>query len=93
MRQQLERRLAVADEIVIDKINRTPNAALKHFIEFGRDLLRGFQPRVAAVKSRNIAELALIGTAARILDAAEEIAPEVGKLIGWKRKPRHVEPV
>jgi len=52
-----------------------------------------FQARVAAVEARNIAEFALVGTAARILDAAEKIMPDVGELIGGNWKFGHVEPV
>ncbi len=93
MRQQVERGLAVADEIVIDEIDRAHDAAFEQLVEFGDDLLRRLQPRIAAIEARNVAELALVGAAARILDAAEEIAGDLGKLIGRDRKPGHVEPV
>jgi len=72
MRQQIERGLAVADEIVIDEIDRASNAAFEQFVEFGGDLLGRFQARIAAIKSRDIAEFALIRAPARILDAAEK---------------------
>src|SRR6185437_15720407 len=82
MRQELECRLSVSDEIVVDEIDRAGDAAFEQLVQFGRDLLGRLQARVAAVQSRNIAEFALIGTTARILDAAEKIMPDVGKLIG-----------
>ena len=44
------------------------------------------QARHAAVEARNVAELALIGAAARELDAAEEIAVDLGQLIGRRRQ-------
>src|SRR5262249_29619922 len=57
----------------------------------GRDLLRRLQARIAAIESGDIAELALIGTPAGILDAAEKIALELGKFIGRNWKAGHVE--
>jgi hypothetical protein len=64
MRQQIERRLAVADEIVIDEIDRTRDSACEQFVEFGGDLLRGLETRIAAIEARDIAEFALIGATA-----------------------------
>src|ERR1700679_2201475 len=62
---QDKRGLAIADEIVVYEVDRSPDAAFEHFVEFGGDLLRRFQTRIAAIKSRDIAELALIGATAR----------------------------
>ncbi len=93
MRQQVERGLAIADEIVIDEIDRTGDAAFQQLVEFGGDLLRGFEARITAIKSGDIAEFALIGATARILDAAEEIPLDVGQFIGRNRKLGHVEAV
>ena len=89
MRQQVQRRLAVADEIVVDEINRASDAAFAQFVEFGDDLLRRLQARVAAIEAGDVAELALIGTAARILDAAEEVFLHFRQLIGRNRKLGH----
>ncbi len=89
MRQQIQRRLAVADEIVVDEIDRVGHSAFAQLVEFGDDLLRRLETRIAAVQSRDVAEFALIGTAARILDAAEEILLDLGKLIGRNRKLGH----
>ena len=50
------------------------------------NLLRALQPRIAPIELRDVAELALIGTAARELDAAEEIALERSELVGRQRK-------
>src|SRR5581483_12463741 len=91
MRQDLERGLAIADEIVVDKVDRSPDAAFKHPVEFGYDLLRRLQARIAAIESRDIAEFALIRTAARILDAAEEIARQLREFVSGDRKARHVD--
>jgi hypothetical protein len=86
MRQQIQRRLAVADEIVVDEIDRVGHAAFAQLVELGDDLLRRLQARIAAVEAGDVAELALIGTAARILDAAEQIFSRLGELIGRNRK-------
>ncbi|MEY9448104.1 ribosomal protein S3 [Bradyrhizobium diazoefficiens] len=64
MRQQVHRRLAIADEIVVDEIDRVGHAAFAQAIELGDDLLRRLDARVAAVEAGDVAELALIGTAA-----------------------------
>src|SRR3974390_1625869 len=93
MRQQLQRGLAVADEVVVDEIDRAADTVFKQLFEFGRDLLRRLDARVAAVEPGNIAKLALVRTAARVLDAAEEIALELGKLVSGHRKTRHVETI
>ena len=73
MRQQIERGLAVADEIVVDEIDRPAQPAFEQLVELGDDLLRDLQPRIAAIEAGDVAELALIGAAGRKLDAAEEI--------------------
>ncbi len=93
MRQQLERGLAVADEIVIDKIHRPHDAAFQELIELRGDLLRALEPGIAAVEAGNIAELALIGTAARILDAAQEVMLDIGEFIGRDRKAGHLDAI
>src|SRR5439155_8353961 len=72
MRQQIKRGLSVADEIVIDEIHRAGHPAFEQFVEFGGDLLRRLETRVAAVETGNVAELALIGATAGILYAAEK---------------------
>ena len=89
MRQQIQRGLAVADEIVIDKIDRVGDAAFAHPVQFGNDLLRRLQARVAPIEAGDVAELALIGTTARILDAAEQIFPHFRQLVGRNRKLGH----
>ena len=64
MGQQVQRRLAVADEIVIDEIHRVGHSAFAQLVEFGDNLLRRLEARIAAIEPRNVAEFALIGTAA-----------------------------
>src|ERR1700710_2486611 len=93
MRQKIERGLAVADEIIIDEIDRAHDAAFTELVEFGGDLLRRFQPRIAAAKSGDIAEFALIGAAAGILNAAKKVTLDLGEFIGRNRKLGHVEAV
>lgn len=60
VRQQIERRLSVADEIVIDEIDRARHPAFQQLVEFGDDLLRRLQTRIAAVKTGDVAEFALV---------------------------------
>ena len=93
MRQQIERGLAVADEIVIDEIDRAHDAAFEQLVEFGGDLLRRLQPRIAAVEAGDVAEFALIRAARGILDAAEEVARNIRQFIGRNRKLGHVEAI
>src|SRR3569832_2153301 len=93
MRQQFQCGLAVADEVVVDKIDRAANTAFEQLVELGRNLLRRLDARVTAVEPGNIAKLALIGTSARILNAAQKVAVELGEFIGGKRKACHVETV
>jgi hypothetical protein len=64
MGQQINRRLSVADEIVVDEIDRTADSAFEQFVEFGGDLLRRLQPRITTIQAGDVAEFSLIGTAA-----------------------------
>src|SRR6185437_2221082 len=91
MWQQVECRLAVADEIIVDEIDRAADAAFEQLVELGGDLLRRLQARITAIKPRYVAKFALVGTSARILNAAEQITLELGQLIGGKREACHVE--
>jgi hypothetical protein len=63
MWQQVQRGLAVADEIVVDEIDGVGDADFTHLVELGDNLLRRLQPRIAAIEPGDIAKLALIGTA------------------------------
>src|SRR5262249_25536417 len=81
MWQQLARRLLVADEIVIDKIDRRFDAGGDQSVKLGDDLPRRFEPRLPSVQCRNITELTAVRTAARELDAADKIAPAVDQPI------------
>ena len=91
MRQQFDRGFPVADEIVVDEIDRVGHPAFAQPVEFCDDLLRRLKARVAAIQPWNVAEFALIGAAAGILDAAEKISFDLGKLVGrnWKLGHRH----
>ena len=51
------------------------------------------QARIAAVETGDVAEFALIGTAARILDAAEEVFLDLRQLVGRDRKLGHRQTV
>jgi hypothetical protein len=64
MRQHLARRLAIADEIVVDEIDHRRMAALRHDgVELGSELRRRFQSRLPAVERRDVAKLAAIWAA------------------------------
>jgi hypothetical protein len=74
LRQHFARRLAVADEIVVDEIyHRRMTGLRQHGVKLGDDLIRGLQPRLAAIKSGYVAELAAIRTPAGELQAADQI--------------------
>jgi hypothetical protein len=49
MRQQVERCLAIADEVVVDEIDRSGQAAFEQLVELGDQLFRPLQTRIAAV--------------------------------------------
>ena len=84
--QQLARGLLVADEIVVDEIDRAGDPGIEHRVELGEDLLRRFEPGLAPVQRRDIAEFAAIRAAARKLHAAEKIAPPLDQPIGRDRE-------
>src|SRR5690348_7712115 len=86
MGQEFARRLLVADEVVVDKIDRGLDAGGEQRVELGEDLLRRFKAGLTPVKRRDVAELAAIGASARKLDAADEIAAAVDPLIGRDRE-------
>ena len=94
MRQHLAGRLLVADEIVVDEIDRGGMPALApHGIELGGDLLRGFQPRLAAVEPRDVAELAAVRAAAGELHRAHQVALERDQVIGRDRELGERQPL
>ena len=59
VRQQLLDGLPVADDVVVDEIDRPVDAELEQLVELGADALRALQARHAAVEAGNVAELAL----------------------------------
>src|ERR1700722_1362631 len=73
---------AIADEVVIDEIDGAVCAGRQHGIELFGNVLGSLQARIAAIESRDVAKLALIGTAARKLDVGEEIFFELAEVIG-----------
>ncbi len=90
VRQQLEHGTAVADEIVVDEIDRAQQPACQQLVELGGDLLRRLQAGVATIQRRDIAELALIGAAAGKLDAADKVFGQRNQLVGRLRELGHV---
>ena len=92
MRQKFADAAPMRDEIVVDEIDRVGEAAFHHLVEFGGDLLRCLEARIAAVQRRDVAELALIGTAAGELDAADEVFAELRELISRHRKVGQLAP-
>lgn len=86
MWQQLPRRLAVTDKIVIDEVDRPLQACRDDGIQLGDDLLGGLQTGPAAVEFRDIAKFALIRAPARELDITEQIAVHIHETVGRDRK-------
>ena len=87
MRQHLARRLAVADEIVVDEIDHRRMRGLRHHgVELGGNLLRCLQTRLPAVKRGDVAELAAIWTAAGELQTADQITAEADQIVGRQRE-------
>jgi hypothetical protein len=66
-------RLFVADEIVIDEIQMAAIAGAIEGIQLGEDLLRRLDPRRAAIKLDDVAELAGKRAAAGKLDAVIDL--------------------
>src|SRR3984957_11950271 len=89
MRQKIARGFAVADEIVIDKIDHRRMIRLgDEGIELGKKLLGQLEARLAAIEGRNVAEFAPIRAAAGELERADEIARERHGIVTRKRKAR-----
>jgi hypothetical protein len=80
MWQEFPRRLLVADEVVVDKIDRGLDPGCEQRVELGENLLRRLEARLTAVERRDVAEFAAIGASARKLNAADEIAAAVNSL-------------
>src|SRR5262249_49685274 len=77
MRQHFSRCFAVADKIIVDKIDygRVPGL-FEHLIQFARNLLWRLEPRLAAIKCGNVTKLAAIRTATRKLQTPDEVMVE-----------------
>ena len=94
MRQHLLGGLAVADEIVVDEIDhRRMPLLLAHGIELGDDLLRRLQPRLPAVETGNVAELAQVGTPARELQREHQIVLQRDEVVRRDREILQRKPV
>jgi len=65
--------LAVADEVVVHEVDGADRSAGDDLVELADDLLGSFQPGIVAVEFGDVAELALVGAAARKLDVGEEV--------------------
>ena len=77
MRQQIARRFAVADEIVVDEIDHRRMIGLgDEGVEFGEKLLVRLEARLAAIEGRNVAKLAPIRATAGELERSNQIARE-----------------
>src|SRR3984957_14825483 len=89
MRQQIARRFAVADEIVVDQINDRRMASLGHKgVEFGKKLFGRLESRLPPIQGRNVAEFAPIWAAAGELERSDEIARERHGVVARKGKAR-----
>ena len=93
VRQHLAHGALVGDEIVVDEIDRRGQAAGHELVELGANLLGGLVSRDAAVERRDVAEFALVRTAAGELDAAEQIAVDLRQLVGRHRKFAQLAPL
>jgi hypothetical protein len=69
--------LLVADKIVVDEKDRATPAEGKEAVEFGDDLVGGLCARAMAKERSDVAELAVIGAAARELDVHRTVAVEI----------------
>src|SRR5262249_47310565 len=77
MRQHFPRCFAVADEIVIHKVDHCWVPRLfENLIQFVRNLLWLFEPRLAAIEGGNVKKLAAVRAATRKLQAPDEVMVE-----------------
>jgi len=83
--QELERRLLVADEVVVDEVD-TGRSSGHDLVELGQHLGRRLEPRILAIERGDVAELARVRAAARELDVSEEVPPDRRQVIGRHRE-------
>ena len=89
MRQQIARRFAVADEIIIDEIDHRRMAWLPHKgVELGKKLFGRLESRLPAIQGWNVAKLAPIWAAAGELERSDEVARERHGIVARKGKAR-----
>ena len=94
MRQQIARRLAVTDEIVVDEIDYRRMIRLgDEGVELGQKLLGRLEAWLAAIEGRDIAEFAPIRATAGELERADEIAREWNGIVERKREVRQRQPL
>ena len=87
MRQHFTCCFAVADEIIIYKINPGRMSRLfQHLIQFVRNLLGRLEPGLAAVERGDVTEFAAIGAATRKLQAPDEIMIEMDQVVCRQRE-------
>src|SRR3984957_3302306 len=87
MRQHVPRRLTIADEVVVDKIQAGRMRFLRqNEIELADQLLRGFHPRLAPVQVGYIAKLAQVRASRGKLQGPEQILVELDEVVGRIRK-------
>ena len=85
VREQLERGLLVADEVVVDEVDRL-RAARAEAVQLGEHLRRLLEAGIPSVQRRDVTELAGVWAPARELDAREEVLAQGDELIGWDRE-------
>jgi hypothetical protein len=80
----------VADEVIVDKKDGTIPAELAEAVEFGGDLGDGFEAWAMAEEGGDVAEIAVEGAAAGILNGHDGIATEIGEFEARNGRVRDV---
>ena len=92
VRQEIERGLLVADEVVVHEVD-AGGAAGRDPVELGQHLLRRLEARVAPVERRDVAELARVRAPARELDVGDEVLADVDQVVGRRRELGERQPL
>src|ERR1700743_2583004 len=94
VRQHFPRCLAVADEVVVDEIQARRRRFLRqNKIQLANQLLRRLHARLPAIKVRDIAELAQIGTTGGELQSAQQVFVQLDQIVGGIREIAQRKPL
>ena len=86
MRQQSLNRFLVANEVVVDKVEKAAIAEAVQRVKLGQYLLYGLGPRGAPIQLDDVAKLAGKGAAARELHAVIEVLAALEQIIARDRR-------